>query len=132
MRLVLLFPTMYHTGVCNSVKANSQKSFVGHPTNSQRHTMMNHCDRYITHLQQCRWNWYIFYYVPTYVLIIPPGYIVIAMCVHHTFPFKMITKVVDANTEVKVTPTEYKQSMLNPLVHLCQHSLLVMYMVMPQ
>ena len=23
---------MYHTGVCNSVKANSQKSFVGHPT----------------------------------------------------------------------------------------------------
>ena len=32
MRLVLLIPTMYHTGVCNSVKANSQKSFVGHPT----------------------------------------------------------------------------------------------------
>jgi hypothetical protein len=30
MRLVLLIPTMYHTGVCNSVKANSQKSFVGH------------------------------------------------------------------------------------------------------
>jgi hypothetical protein len=23
---------MYHTGMCNSVKANSQKSFVGHPT----------------------------------------------------------------------------------------------------
>ena len=32
MRLVLLIPTMYHTGVSNSVKANSQKSFVGHPT----------------------------------------------------------------------------------------------------
>jgi uncharacterized membrane protein YGL010W len=32
MRLVLLIPTMYHTGVCNSVKANSQKSFVGYPT----------------------------------------------------------------------------------------------------
>ena len=33
MRLVLLIPTMYHTGVCNSVKANSQKPFVGHHTN---------------------------------------------------------------------------------------------------
>jgi hypothetical protein len=32
MRLVLLIPTMYHTGVCNSVKAYSQKSVVGHPT----------------------------------------------------------------------------------------------------
>ena len=32
MQLVLLIPTMYHTGVCNSVKTNSQKSFVGHPT----------------------------------------------------------------------------------------------------
>jgi hypothetical protein len=32
MRLVLLIPTMYHIGVCNSVKANSQKSFVGHLT----------------------------------------------------------------------------------------------------
>jgi hypothetical protein len=31
MRLVLLIPTTYHTGVCNSVKANLQKSFVGHP-----------------------------------------------------------------------------------------------------
>jgi len=27
-----------------------------------------------------------------YVLIIPLGYIVIAMCVHHTFSFKMIKK----------------------------------------
>jgi hypothetical protein len=35
MRPVLLIPTMYHTGVCNSVKANSQKSFVGHPTIKQ-------------------------------------------------------------------------------------------------
>jgi hypothetical protein len=26
---------MYHTGVCNSVKANSQKSFVGHPTSGR-------------------------------------------------------------------------------------------------
>ena len=32
MRLVLLIPTIYHTDVCISVKANSQKSFVEHPT----------------------------------------------------------------------------------------------------
>jgi hypothetical protein len=32
MQRVLLFPTMYQTGVCNSVNANSQKSSVGHPT----------------------------------------------------------------------------------------------------
>jgi hypothetical protein len=28
---------------------------------NERHTMMHHCDRYITHLQQYKWNWYIFY-----------------------------------------------------------------------
>jgi len=36
---------------------------------SERHTMINHYDRYITHLQQSMWNWYIFYSVrPMYLL----------------------------------------------------------------